>query len=518
MANKHFEAIVIGSGFGGAMTAKKLVEAGWNVAIIERGKDIERGPQNWARDGSVDLTENYDKSQPYRVQKGGNKPKMGSYTAVGGPSIFYGGVSFRFREEDFHPPEEIVGDSGAEWPIDYNDLAPYYDEAEKILQISGESGVDPTEPHRNIPFPQKAAELADISKTVKSAAEDMGLHPFRLPLAINYEDKSRNICERCTTCDTFACAIGAKNDLATMVIPQLLEKSASLYKNTIVHKLEYASGKITSVSCFNTKTGERFSLSADLIVLSAGAMGSPHLALSSGLAQHNPSGNLIGRYLMRHANAIIFGIFPSRPDKQGIFHKELAIMDYYFGDESISYPKSKLGSLQQIATPPPGLVEMEAPKPLGKLAAKAVHLLTGLLAIAEDQPQYENRISVDKRQRTLYNMATPIVSSQYSKRDIAAVTELAKKAKTIMKKTGAWTQYIHHIRTFSHTVGTMRMGNDPRKSPLDSNCKFRGIDNLYVVDGSFMPTSAAVNPSLTISANALRVGDHLVKTFKRREK
>jgi len=107
-------------------------------------------------------------------------------------------------------------------------------------------------------------------------------------------------------------------------------------------------------------------------------------------------------------------------------------------------------------------------------------------------------------------MAAPQVSHEYTDRDQAAIKVLIGQAKKIMKKSGALSNYVHHIRTFSHTVGTVRMGNDETNAPLDHNCKFRGVDNLYVVDGSFMPTSAAVNPSLTISANALRVADHIL--------
>lgn len=515
MADKHFDAIIIGSGFGGSMTAHRLANAGWKIAIIERGDSIKRGPHNWGRNASVDLTPNYDKSQPYDVIRGGNKPRMGSYSAYGGPSIFYGGVSFRFREDDFNPPEDIVGDSKAKWPISYDDISPYYDQAEEILQISGEDKIDPTEPHRNRPFPQGPPKLAKISEKIKTAAQSLGLHPFRLPMAINYEDKSRNICQRCTTCDTFACAIGAKNDLETMILSKFEPDQVTVFKQTIVNRLEEKEGIISNVYCISTQDDTSFTLSSDIVVLSAGALGSPHLLLNSELEKKNPAGDKVGRFLMRHANAIVFGIFPTPPDKEKVFHKELAIMDYYYGDASITYPKHKLGSLQSISTPPPGLVEMEAPKPLGKIAALGVNLLTGLLAIAEDQPQYDNRITVDLNSRTKYDMGKAIISSEYTDRDIAAVTELAKKAKTILKKTGAWTQYIHHIRTFSHTVGTVRMGDDPSQAPLDKYCNFRGVDNLYVIDGSFMPTSAAVNPSLTISANALRVSDHIIKKFKK---
>jgi len=509
--NQEFDAIIIGSGFGGSMTAKKLVDAGKKVLMLERGDWVVRGPQNWEKNGSIDLSPFYDKKLPYKVIKGGNKPAMGVYSCVGGPSVFYGGVSFRFREDDFNPPQEIIGDSGAQWPITYADLSTYYDEAENLLNIAGESGVDPTEPHRIQEFPQKPGRYAKISEKVKSAAEGLGLKPFHLPIAINYQDITRNTCQNCTTCDTFACAVEAKNDLPTMLLSGLVKKGMVLRANTIVAKLNTQSGKVNSLSCFDTKTGEQIEVKGRQIILSAGALASPHILLGSELDKLNPAGDVIGRYLMRHTNSIVFGIYAGVADKEQRFHKELAILDYYFGHETIAYPKQKLGSLQQVPTPPGGLVEHEAPWPLGKVAAMGVKLLTGLLAIAEDQPQFENYLRVDHSNIGAFNMPTPIVSHEYSNRDMAALKALTLKAKKIMKKTGAVLTYTHNIKTFSHAVGTVRMGINEKTSALDANCNFRGLDNLSVVDGSFMPTSAAVNPSLTISANALRVGDYLLQ-------
>ena len=158
-----------------------------------------------------------------------------------------------------------------------------------------------------------------------------------------------------------------------------------------------------------------------------------------------------------------------------------------------------------------GLVQNEIPGPLGKLLSQGVRLLTGLLAIAEDQPNFENYVSVDKNTLDEFGLPQPLISHTYSKRDLEAVKVLSKAAKKIMRKAGAITHYVHPIRTFSHAVGTVRMGVDPNTSALDENCQFRGLENLFVVDGSFMPTSAAVNPSLTIAANALKVGDYILK-------
>jgi choline dehydrogenase-like flavoprotein len=434
---------------------------------------------------------------------------MGLYSCVGGPSVFYGGVSFRFRERDFEPDAEICGASGAEWPFRYNDLEPYYSLAENMLNISGETGVDPTEPPRGMPFPQGPGALADISQQVKKGAERLGLHPFQLPLAINYTENNRNSCVHCTTCDTYACAIGAKNDLSVMVLPGLIERGLTVKANTVATHLHAEKGRIKHVECVDKESGERLHFEAELIILSAGALASPQLLLASGLQTMNPGGSVIGRYLMRHVNAIIFGVFSGTADKERRFHKQLAILDYYFG-----YPGSplgKLGSLQQMPTPPKGLVQHAVPGIFGKLLSQGVPLLTGLLAIAEDQPQYSNQITIDQNQKDMYGLPQAVVSHRYSERDLTALNILAREAKKILSQSGALTHYVHHIRTFSHAVGTVRMGADPSRSALDENCRFRGIDNLFVVDGSFMPTSAALNPSLTIAANALRVGEQITK-------
>jgi choline dehydrogenase-like flavoprotein len=166
-----------------------------------------------------------------------------------------------------------------------------------------------------------------------------------------------------------------------------------------------------------------------------------------------------------------------------------------------------------MPTPPAGLVQNEVPGTFGRLLSNGVKLLTGLLAIAEDQPQYNNLCRVDFDKKDSYGYPQLVISHEYSNRDMDALKVLTSEGKKIMKAAGAWATYTHHIRTFSHAVGTVRMGSDPATSALDEFCQFRGVDGLYVVDGSFMPTAAAVNPSLTIAANALRAGEHVAATF-----
>lgn len=511
--NDLFDAVIIGSGFGGCMVARTLVEAGWRVAMVERGDWVHRSMDNWGPRGSLMLTSHYAMDAPYLVHQGSGSPdEMGHYECVGGPSVFYGAVSMRFRSGDFHPQDEIIGDSGAKWPFGYSDLEPYYGRAERILDVSGEAGVDPTEPARTDPYPQPPSRLSETSRRIGAAARSLDLRPFRLPLAINYrESADRTQCIACTTCDTFACAISAKNDLATVVIPDLLNRGMELFHSTMVTGLTRRNGRIESIACRDRRTGAEFALRGRTFVLSGGAMSSPHLLLASGLADVNPAGDLIGRYLMRHCNAITYGVFPGKPDPVGEFHKQLGIHDFYHGHPSITRPAGKLGTMQQIQTPPASLVEAMVPKPFGSILAKGVSHLTGLLIIAEDQPRAENRVRVDPGTKDAFGMPSMIVDSRYSRRDVAARSALVGQAKRILRRAGAMFNYVHKIKTFSHAVGSVRMGDDPSSAPLDRYCAFRGVENLFVVDGSFMPTSAGINPSLTIAANALRVADHMVE-------
>jgi choline dehydrogenase-like flavoprotein len=508
--NARYDAIVIGSGFGGAMAAHVLVESGWSVLMLERGDWVPRGPDNWAADAVGEMSPHYSKESLCRVMTESGERPVGAFHCVGGPSVFYGGVALRFRAEDFESNPEIAGNSGARWPWSYRELEPYYTEAERILGVAGDAGIDPTEPARTAPYLEKPAELAPVSRRIERAASGLGYRPFRLPLAINRQvSPGRGACIGCGTCDGFACAIAAKNDLATSVLAPLVKRGLRLRVNAAVSRLHVEGKRITGVEVRRRDTNQTSLYRADVVVLAAGALGTPQLLLASGLQRHNPGGHVIGRYLMRHYNKIVLGIFPQPPNPGGGFHKQLAIHDFYFGDSTLRYPRGKLGGIQQLATPPAGLVRAQLPPVIGSACARWVHHLTGLLTIAEDQPQYENRVLLDSRTTDVVGLPRLQISHRYSERDRAAGHALVERASGILRRAGAWALCWHRVDTFSHAVGTVRVGTDPRTSALDPECSFRGLQNLYVVDGSVMPTSAAVNPSLTIAANALRAAHRL---------
>jgi choline dehydrogenase-like flavoprotein len=502
----RFDAIVIGSGFGGAGVAHELVAAGLRVLMLERGDRVARGPENWRPESAGMLTPHYSRETLIQTHTDRGVKEQGGYYLVGGPSVYYGGVSLRFREADFTPSPGLLAGSGGVWPIRYDDLEPWYSRAETLIGVAGVAGDDPTEPRRSQPFPQAPGRLAQVSERIAAAARELGLRPFRLPLAINYSSNGRAACCACTTCDGFACAISAKNDLATTVLPRLEAQGLALMSGVVVRKLLAEGGRVVAVEGVDRRTGALHRWAAERVVLSAGALASPHLLLASGLARFNPAGDQIGRYLQRHRNAITFGFFRSPPDPVGEHHKQIGIHDYYFGDPAGGGPEGKLGSLQQLPTPPVELVRANVPRVVGALAGPMVGRLTGLLAMAEDQPQAANRVEADSSRTDRFGLPALVVHHRYSPRDVAAERVLSRVARRILRRAGAVLFYRHAIDTFSHAAGTVRMGDNPTSAPLDPSCRFRGLDNLWVVDASFMPTSAAVNPSLTIFANALRVG------------
>jgi choline dehydrogenase-like flavoprotein len=514
-----YDALIVGSGFGGTMAAHALVHAGLRVLLLERGGWVRRGPENWNGDQAGLLSEHYSNESPYLVYDERGRSTAGSFFCVGGPSVFYGGVALRFRAEDFESNPELDRNTGAAWPFAYHDLEPYYAAAERIIGVAGESGQDSTEPPRSEPYPQRPAELAPTSARIAEAARSLGYHPFRLPLAINYGTASgRNRCVACGTCDGFACAIGAKNDLATSVLPRLVELGLELQPHRVVTRILVQKGRVTGVVAADTRTGNPTVYRADRVVLAAGALGSPHIVLASGLQRRNPGGHVVGRYLMRHHNRIAFGVFSSPPAADGPFHKQIGIHDLYFGDPASGTLRGKLGGIQQVGTPPGALVRRQIAGPIGAIGARLVRHLTGLLTIAEDQPQFDNRVVLDARRTDRFGLPRLIVSHRYSRRDVAASRLLMQAARAVLRRAGAWACYQHQIRTFSHAVGTMRMGSDPRTSALDQFGCFRGVENLFVLDGSFMPRSGGVNPSLTIAANALRCAAFIAGTATHRER
>jgi choline dehydrogenase-like flavoprotein len=493
------DAIVIGSGFGGGMAAHALVNAGQRVLMLERGGWVARGTGNESDHGVGLVSRAYAMDAPYHVTAGGRRYRSGSWSCVGGQSVFYGGALFRFREQDFEYQEEIVGDSGAAWPFAYDELEPFYAKAEALLAVSGDSGNDPTEPPRSAPYPHRSSPLAHSARAIAGAATRLGLKPSRIPLAFSYaESGSRRPCTRCGAHEQCGCATDAKYDIATGMIPELARQGMTLRPHMLCVRLLRTGSRITAVECVNRLTGERESFTAPRIILGAGALATPHLLLASNLASVNSAGGALGRYLTRHCNAVVYGVYARRPNPNRELDKQIAFFDFY----------RSAGCIQQM-TPPEDLVRAYLPRIVRTPAARVLSYSSGLLVIAEDQPREQNGVHVDWSKTDRYGRPTLHVRHSYSARDQVAAAELIAQSKRVLRETGALFSFVRSIETFSHALGTVRMGTDDHSSPLDENGLFRGLDNLWVVDGSALPRSAGVNPSLTIAANALRIGAHV---------
>lgn len=525
-----YDLIVIGSSFGGVMAAYPSVMAGRKVVMIERGDWVDRGPHNRGPQGFFSLTSAYSSEAPYTVVAGGDGDTLGTIACVGGASVFFGGVALRLRERDFEPEPEIDAGSGAEWPYRYADLEPYYSQAEQLLGVAGATGEDPTEPWRSREYPQKPGRLAPISERMTDAARSLGLHPFRLPLAINYSaTNGRQACVACNTCDGFACPFHAKNDLSA-TIPHLQQRGMRLEVNTVAVRLVADGPRIARVDCLDRRTLEPRPFQARAVVVAAGALATPHLLLASNLDRLNPAGDAIGRYLMRHCNTILMGYFLHRPAPRDEFHKQIAIHDFYFGHPSIPEPKGKLGGIQQFATPQTDYVirltenwiqrntagwrRTAARGIAASVLPGVIRRITGLIVIAEDRPRAENRVELAPGPTTRFGMPEATITHRYHARDLAARDALVEVARRILRRAGAMpVMFPFNVPTFSHAVGTVRLGADRSRAPLDPWGAFRGLDNLYVTDGSALPRSGGVNPSLTIAANALRTGAHIAATL-----
>ena len=496
-----WDAIVVGSGFGGALAAYALVHAGLRVVMLERGSWVSRGPENWGPRGAGLVTSHYSMESPYHVCSGRREYRAGAWQCVGGQSVFYGGASYRFRERDFESNPDIVGDSGAEWPFRYADLEPFYSSVELLLGVAGDETSEPNEPWHSTPYPDNAPPLADSARDIADAARRLGYTPSRIPLAIAYRSRgTRSGCLRCGSCDGYACAAEAKNDLASTILPDLVRQGMVLRHNTVCVRLVRSGSRISEVHCVNRVTLARECLTARFVVLGAGSLATPHLLLASGLDRASTARVAVGRYLMRHRNAIVLGVHRRRPNPRQEFDKQVALFDRY----------EVAGSVQQMS-PPLGLARAYLPKMLRAPASLVLSHASGLVAIAEDQPRSENGVTVDWSVADRVGLPRLRVCHSYSLRDDRGAKILIDLARRVLREAGAHFTLVHHIETFTHALGTVRMGPDARTSPLDGHGRYRGLDNLYVVDGSALPRSAGVNPSLTIAANALRVGLHLAR-------
>ncbi len=493
MNSASYDAVVVGSGFGGALVASALTDAGRRVLLLERGRWPHRDEGDWNQ-RQILIEQRYRGRTPIRVKQYGARRFSDVYPneTVGGKSVFYGGASLRLREKDFE-----------RWPISYADLAPYYARAETLLGVHGAVGADPFEPPGLKSYPFAPIELSEPAHRLQRAAADLGYRPFPIPLAINFRDERRPRCVLCNTCDGFPCRIEAKNDLATAILQEAQQRGLHLASGAVAQRLHIERGRVHTVEYVDAASGQQRSARGDLVVVAAGAIQSPALLMRSGL--EHP---LMGRNLMRHCNAVCSYVFPFRTNPQQVFHKQLCFGDFY--EDLRSELGTAVGVIQDIYTPSPEIIRHHAPAGSRWIAGLFAPLMQNLLCIAEDEPQMQNRVRLGTREDA-WGVPMVEVEHAYSRADVQRRNYLLKRARQVLRKAGGLASYTYAIDSFSHAVGTLRSANTPEDGVVDKNGRVWDVDNLFVADGSFMPTSGGVNPSLTIAANALRLAETMLK-------
>jgi len=492
------DVVIIGSGVGGGTLANRLVQHGLAVTILERGDYLPQEPENWDVN-AVFVSQKYVPLETW-LDKEGTAFRPGTYYYVGGSSKMYGAAMLRLREKDFEELEHAGGVSPS-WPITYRQLAPYYNLAEQLYGVHGEAGVDPTEPSDVPPYPYPALDHEPVIEQVASALKGQGIKPFPLPLAVQLHGGGP--CIRCKTCDGFPCKVHAKTDAeVAAVTPALATGRVTLKTNAKATRLVLTNDG-RRVNAVEYESGGRIErITAPIIVVSASAVNSAVLLLRStgdkapkGVA--NSSG-VVGRNYMAHNNTALMSI--GWKINHTNFQKTICINDFYFGDSDFKYPMGNIQGLGKLQTGMLTAKQKYLPKFVGdRMAERSVDWWI----MSEDLPDPENRVLLEGDTIRLH----------YTANNMAGHKRLADKACSLMRKIGFKLNIMKHMGglSVSHQCGTVRFGSDPSKAALNEFCRSFDHDNLFVVDASFFPSSGAVNPALTIAAQAIRVADHMAK-------
>ncbi|OAN37607.1 GMC oxidoreductase [Mycolicibacterium iranicum] len=527
-----WDVIVVGAGMGGGMLGRQLARAGRRVLFVEKGRSALPEADGTIRSAMPELAEPRAGRSPQAyfdalaragrstdeiLDVSGRFPKrfipfIGSGT--GGSSALYGMVCERFFAQDFAPRQYFAdpGDSTVPeaWPINYEQMAPWYTEAEQLLGVRGQA--DPLRPESASVQLPAAPPFSRDNQPLVDYLLGRGLHPYHLPMACDYT-------EGCVTCQAYLCGRSCKNDGGRNgVLPAVTEYGAALLADCRVVRLEADRRRVQKVICEHR--GERVALAAKVVVLAAGALATPVLLLNSrsgewprGLANGS---DWVGRNLMRHLLDWI-EVWPQSDSRITAENKEIGLNDFYF------FQGQKLGTVQSAGAMTT-LAPMEMLTNNPGLQGKALRLLSpavrpiyerffsgGLIlaAIMEDLPYLDNRVQPsddphsDGRQRL--QLRYRLHPSEIGRRAtfLRQLKEVLAPFRNLTLRTG------ENNTALGHVCGTCRFGTDPATSVLDAQNRAHEVDNLYVVDSSFFPSSTGLNPSLTVAANALRVASHL---------
>ncbi|WDZ81848.1 GMC family oxidoreductase (plasmid) [Ensifer adhaerens] len=488
------DIVIIGSGIGGASLASSLAPSGRRIVILERGDFLLDAPQ--ARDDIEIFQKGYYRNTEEWYGTDGQSFLPGNYYYVGGNSKFFGAVMFRYRKEDFLPRSHMDGASPG-WPISYDELSPWYDAAEAVFQVRGSTRDDPTEPPHSQPYGYPPVPDEPAIAAVRKRLEKAGIHPSPLPLAIDIEAWLRRAK---TGWDAFPNTGQGKIDAEVGPLSRALaHENVSLITGANVSRLETDGSGRKVVAAIFTKDGVEQRISADTFAVAAGAVQSAALLLRSANSAHptglGNSSDQLGRNFMNHNTSAMLTIDPLAPNTS-VYQKTITFNDFYNEDNEFGFP---LGNVQLLGHITGNILKanfrVPAPAWFTRVLARYAY---GWFLTSEDLPNPESRVMV-RDGRIVMN---------WVRSNMRAHEALIKKTRAAMRKAGFPIVLTHTFgrKTTSHQCGTARLGNDPKTSVVNLDCRSHDVENLYVTDASVLPTSAAVNPALTVAALAIKAG------------
>jgi choline dehydrogenase-like flavoprotein len=513
--SETYDLIIIGSGAGGGTLAYALANTGKKILILERGQELPVEPQNWDPK-AVFIDQRYRTKEQWLDKK--NKPFTPNTNYwVGGNTTFYGAALMRMKKRDFEAVPHFDGLSPA-WPLSYTDYAPWYEKAEKLWRVHGQRGIDINDQPDDPPYPYPAVMDDPGVAKLKKHFEGIGWHPSPLPLGIDRDEAhpQTSHCVRCTTCGGYPCMLKAKSDARSIVLDPIRDlPNVTILTGHKVTRIETdGAGKTVTGVVTQTETDTQ-TFRGNLYALAAGAANSAAILLQSRSANHpdglaNRSG-LVGRNYMFHTTSAVISVLADRFDST--FPKTFAVNDFYFGEPDFPYPMGQIQLLEYMSgqTLQGQIADIIPPALLPDFMMDDVaRHMVAFLTMSEDLPREENRVTVSESGQ---------IKLDYTPNNLAANLRLTHKLEHGLKgfSLRQHTLFEPHFEIdqllplygTAHQCGTIRFGRDPSTSVLDTGCKAHDLDNLYVVDSSFFVSSSAVNPTLTIVANALRVGEHL---------
>jgi choline dehydrogenase-like flavoprotein len=346
----HFDVIVIGTGAGGGTLAHRLAPSGKRILLLERGEYVPREKDNWSTK-AVNLDGKYATQEVWRDAAGRELHPHTNYW-VGGNTKFYGAALFRLRREDFGELKHWGGVSPA-WPIAYEDLEPYYSEAERLYHVHGQRGEDPTDPAASAPYPYPAVSHEPRIQQLHDDLARLGLAPFHVPLGIMLDERDPRTsrCIRCETCDGHPCLVYAKSDAQVLCVdPALAHPNVKLLTDAYVSRLETSPSGREVTRVVVERGGAAEAYSADIVVVACGAINSAALLFRSANDRH-PRGlangsDVVGRHYMGHVNSVLMAI--SKCPNPTVFQKTLGLNDFYFGSRDWDYPMGHISFVGKL--------------------------------------------------------------------------------------------------------------------------------------------------------------------------